>query len=50
MSIKKILDDMDYGLAPENPDEVKNWLLKHNCSFGHFIGGAFTKPKTTLNQ
>ncbi|MFL2793948.1 MAG: aldehyde dehydrogenase family protein [Paracoccaceae bacterium] len=45
MSIKKILDDMDYGFAPENPEEVKNWLLKHNSSFGHFIGGAFTKPK-----
>ena len=36
---------MDYGFAPENPEEVKNWLLKHNSSFGHFIGGAFTKPK-----
>ena len=40
MSIKRILDNMNYGLAPESPDEVKNWLLKHNSSFGHFIGGA----------
>ncbi len=50
MSIKKILDDMDYGLAPENPDEVKNWLLRHNSSFGHFIGGAFTKPKNQFKS
>ena len=41
---------MDYGLAPENPNEVKNWLLKHNCSFGHFIGGAFTKPKNQFKS
>ena len=45
MSVKKILDDMDYGLAPESPEEVKRWLLEHNSSFGHFIGGKFTKPK-----
>ena len=45
MSVKKILDDMDYGLAPESPEEVKKWLLEHNSSFGHFIGGKFTKPK-----
>ena len=36
---------MDYGLAPESPEEVKRWLLEHNSSFGHFIGGKFTKPK-----
>ena len=50
MSIKRILDDMDYGLAPESPDEVKNWLLKHNSSFGHFIGGVFTKPKNQFKS
>ena len=41
---------MDYGLAPESPDEVKNWLLKHNSSFGHFIGGVFTKPKNQFKS
>ena len=41
---------MDYGLAPENPEEVKNWLLKHNSSFGHFIGGTFTKPKNQFKS
>ena len=41
---------MDYGLAPESPDEVKNWLLKHNSSFGNFIGGVFTKPKNQFKS
>ena len=45
MSVKKILDSMDYGVAPESAVEAKKWLLKHNSSFGHFIGGAFTSPK-----
>ena len=36
---------MDYGVAPESAVEAKKWLLKHNSSFGHFIGGAFTSPK-----
>ena len=45
MSVKKILDSMDYGVAPESAGEAKNWLLKHNSSFGHFIGGALTSPK-----
>ena len=40
---------MDYGVAPESAVEAKKWLLKHNSSFGHFIGGAFTSPKQGLN-
>ena len=36
---------MDYGVAPESAGEAKKWLLKHNSSFGHFIGGALTSPK-----
>ena len=49
MSVKKILDSMDYGVAPESAGEAKKWLLKHNSSFGHFIGGALTSPKLDLN-
>ena len=41
---------MDYGLAPESPEEVKEWLLQHNSSFGHFIGGNFTKPKNDFKS
>jgi len=27
MSVKKILDSMDYGVAPESAVEAKKWLL-----------------------
>ena len=41
---------MDYGLAPESPEEVKKWLRQHNSSFGHFIGGNFTNPKNDFKS
>ena len=50
MSIKKILDDMDYGLAPENPDEVKSWLIKHNYSLATLSVAHLPTLKTSLNQ
>ena len=41
---------MDYGLAPESPEEVKKLLRQHNSSFGHFIGGNFTNPKNDFKS
>ena len=52
MDIKKIMEKMDYGTAPEAVDEAQNWLLGHKNRFGHFIDGAFTEPEacfTTYN-
>ena len=43
--IRDILDTMDYGPAPEDSKDVRAWLASHEAGFGHFIGGAFTKPK-----
>ncbi|WP_173934337.1 aldehyde dehydrogenase family protein [Chelativorans sp. Marseille-P2723] len=40
----KILETLDYGPAPEDSSIVETWLKKHGKGFGHFIGGAFTKP------
>jgi len=42
--IKDILRTMDYGPSPESNDHVLAWLAAHKAGFGHFIGGAFTKP------
>lgn len=42
--VRDILKSMDYGPAPEGDGEVRTWLKKHARGFGHFIGGAFTKP------
>jgi aldehyde dehydrogenase (NAD+) len=44
MSVAEYFDTMDYGPAPESDGEARAWLAGHSGSFGHFIGGAFTKP------
>ncbi|MFT3688431.1 aldehyde dehydrogenase family protein [Paenirhodobacter sp.] len=42
MSIKDIMDTMDYGPAPEGAGDARAWLAAHDHRLGHFIGGAFT--------
>ncbi len=42
--IPSILRTMEYGPAPEDARIVKEWLAGHGKCFGHFIGGAFTRP------
>jgi aldehyde dehydrogenase (NAD+) len=46
-SVTEILATMDYGPAPEASDIVTKWL-KAKGAFGHYIGGAFTKPGKTF--
>ncbi len=41
--VTDILQTMDYGPAPEANGEIVKWLEARK-EFGHFIGGAFTKP------
>src|SRR5690348_11087380 len=43
--IKDILRTMDYGPSPESSEHVRAWLEEHKAGFGHFINGAFTKPR-----
>ncbi len=47
-SIRDIMDTMDYGPSPEASGEVRAWLRGHAGGIGHFIDGAFTKPKAPL--
>ena len=35
---------MEYGPAPESDKPALAWIAQHEASFGHFIGGAWTKP------
>ena len=44
MTVKEIFETMDYGPAPEDAGPVMDWLDGGKRRFGHFIGGAFTKP------
>ena len=45
--VTEILATMDYGPAPEASGEVMQWLAARQ-GFGHFIGGAFTRPGKTF--
>jgi len=44
MSIKEIFNNMDYGTAPENANEAKQWLKNKNNSLTHYINGAWQTP------
>ena len=35
---------MEYGPAPESDKLALAWIAEHEGSFGHYIGGAWTKP------
>lgn len=41
-SVARYFDTMDYGPAPENDTDARQWLARHAEGFGHFIGGRFT--------
>ena len=43
MNVLEKLKSMEYGPAPENAAKVNEWLEQNERSFGHFIGGQFTK-------
>jgi aldehyde dehydrogenase (NAD+) len=45
MTIKDIFDTMEYGPAPESPDDALAWLSTQATGFGHYIDGAFTSPE-----
>ncbi len=49
MEIREILKSMAYGPAPEDATAVREWLMRHEGGFGHFIDGAFTAPGETFD-
>ena len=48
-TITEIFESMDYGPSPESDKAALAWLDAHGKSFGHFIGGAWTKPKAQFD-
>ncbi len=48
-TVTEVLNSMDYGPAPESNTIVKDWLAQHAAGFGHYINGAFTKPKNLFD-
>jgi aldehyde dehydrogenase (NAD+) len=43
-TVREIFETMSYGPTPEGDAVVRAWLAEHGSTFGHYIGGAFTKP------
>jgi aldehyde dehydrogenase (NAD+) len=43
-TVAGIFETMEYGPAPESDKPALAWIAGHRASFGHFIGGAWTKP------
>ena len=41
MSVRQVLDEMDYGSASENDLEARLWLDSYRLRFGHMIGGQW---------
>jgi aldehyde dehydrogenase (NAD+) len=48
--IAQIFQSLDYGPAPEGPDQANAWLDSHSRRFGHFIDGKWTKPGKTFSS
>lgn len=46
--IAQIFETLDYGPAPETPDQANAWLESKGRKFGHFIDGAWTEPGKTF--
>ncbi len=44
MQIAEIFQTMPYGPAPESAKPALAWLDEHKRTFGHFIGGKWTRP------
>ena len=44
-TITSVLENMDYGPAPESASVARDWLARHKAGFGHFINGAFTPAR-----
>jgi len=47
-TINEILQNMDYGPAPESTKEAQAWLEQHGRSFGLFIDNAWTGAADTF--
>jgi aldehyde dehydrogenase (NAD+) len=48
-SVREIFDTMEYGPAPEGDAPAREWLSRHGARFGHYIGGAWTKPASPFD-
>jgi aldehyde dehydrogenase (NAD+) len=48
-TVAEIFETMEYGPAPESDAPARSWLSSHHATFGHFIGGSWTKPGSVFD-
>ena len=48
-TVSEIFASMEYGPAPESDTAALAWIDAHKATFGHHIGGAFTRPRATFD-
>src|SRR3990172_319303 len=41
-----LIDNLDYGPAPEQENKTREWLKSHGSKFNHYINGAWQAPKS----
>ncbi len=46
--VTDILQNLDYGVAPESAQLADDWLNEHGRTFGHYIGGQWVAADTTF--
>ncbi len=50
MGTREILETMEFGPAPENTDDAREWLRKSSCRFGHLINGEWIRSDSLETQ
>ena len=50
MDLKDAFEKLNYEEALESEEEALEWIAKHKGKFGHFIGGAFSRPKNLFKS
>ncbi|GAB1341006.1 aldehyde dehydrogenase family protein [Gemmatimonas sp.] len=40
-TVRELYDSMSYGPAPEGDTPVREWIARHDGTFGHYIGGQW---------
>ncbi len=46
MSVKAIFESMEYGPAPESPEQAQQWLQDRDNTLLHFIRGKWVEPES----
>ena len=44
-SVRRLVDTLEYGPAPESPAVANAWLDDHSRNFGHFINNQWVHPQ-----